>query len=286
MRLIAGIVVGCCLWLLSGCAGAAGGGPAAGETGFERVEIPLVVAVAPDAAGMTVIGYLFRPEGGGRFPAVVIMHGCNGLDWAVAGQPGWLLAKSYAERYVRHGYVALVLDSFAPRGIGNACGKPLTVSAGRRAADAYSAAAYLAAKAFVDRDRIVLQGDSHGGWTTLVALETGGAAMPVHFAAGIAWYPACYRARGFSAPLLILIGTADDWTPAAACTTMSKRLGRNGHGADIVLKIFPGATHAFDFPLPPRTNYLGHHLAYDRQATEASWQAIDAFLQHYVRSPG
>ena len=114
-------------------AGRSAARPAADERGFDTVSIPLIADGKPDAADSVVTGYLFRPEGGGPFPAVVIMHGCNGLDWLVSGRPGWALAQRYAARYVAHGYAALILDSFEPRGVGNACGSPMSVSPQRRA---------------------------------------------------------------------------------------------------------------------------------------------------------
>ena len=53
-----------------------------------------------------------RPEGPGPFPAVVLMHGCHGVsdsnrDWAQ-----WLRER---------GYVALVVDSWKPRRLHEAC---------------------------------------------------------------------------------------------------------------------------------------------------------------------
>jgi dienelactone hydrolase len=74
------------------------------------------------------------------------------------------------------------------------------------------------------------------------------------FAAVVAFYPLCTGSRPGNA--LILIGSADDWTPASRC------LG----GAGTNLKVYPGATHAFDAPRAERT-YLGHRLAYDAAAT-------------------
>ena len=257
--------------------------PAADEHGFDIVSIPLIAEGKPDAADSAVTGYLFRPEGGGPFPAVVIMHGCNGLDWLISGTPGWALFQRYAARYVAHGYAALVLDSFEPRGVGNICGSPMSVSPVRRAWDAVSAARWLGARQDIDKRRLVLQGDSHGGWTTLVALYSNRAPAPVRFAAGIAFYPYCpEHAPGFSAPLLVLVGGSDDWTPAAQCSAMVAHVARQS-GSAVALKIFPGATHAFDFPLPARTNRLGHFMTYDAAATEASWQAIDAFLAAHVK---
>jgi dienelactone hydrolase len=263
------------------CALAAPAGAAESELG--KVTIPLIEPGKPDAGDSAVTGYLFQPTGKGPFPAVVLMHGCNGLDWALPRHPGWFLLEGYAKRYVAQGYVALILDSFAPRGVANACGDPSRVRPVRRAWDALSAARWLGALPSVDKERLVLQGDSHGGSTLLVTLEAGRWRLPEHFAAGIAFYPGCYRTRaGFTAPILILIGDADDWTHADDCSAMAESLRRSG-GPELVLKIFPGATHAFDFPLAPRTNALGHHMAYDPAATTASWQAIDAFLAKHVK---
>jgi dienelactone hydrolase len=264
-------------------AGESAARPAADERGFDTVSIPLIAEGKPDAADSAVTGYLFRPDGGGPFPAVVVMHGCNGLDWLVSGTPGWAVFKRYAARYVAHGYAALILDSFEPRGVGNACGSPMSVSPQRRAWDAVSAARWLGARGDIDKRRLVLQGDSHGGWTVLVALEINRAPAPVPFAAGIAFYPYCPEgAPGFSVPVLVLIGGSDDWTPASHCSAMVAHLARKS-GSAVELKIFPGATHAFDFPLPARTNRLGHFMTYDAAATEASWQAIDAFLAAHVK---
>jgi poly(3-hydroxybutyrate) depolymerase len=139
---------------------------AAPVTGFEKLTIPLIAEGKPDKADSAVTGYLSRPPGAGPFPTVILLHGCDGLEWDRPKRAGWRLLAGYAERYRDHGYAALVLDSFQPRGVDNACGDPMTVSARRRAWDAYSAAAALVDQGIADRNRIVLQGESHGGWTT------------------------------------------------------------------------------------------------------------------------
>lgn len=252
------------------------------EPGFQRVTIPLIEPGKPVPADPPVTGYVIAPAGRGPFPAVVLVHGCNGLDWDVPGRPGWVVLRNYGRRYAAHGYVALVLDSFAPRGVRDVCGRPLAVGPGRRAWDALSAARYLGTRADVDPKRLVLQGDSHGGWTALVTLETGRFNLPERFAAGIAWYPYCYPVRGFTAPLLVLIGDRDDWTPAERCTRMAATLQQSA-APPLELHIFPGATHGYDFPGPARTNRLGHFMAHDAAATAASWAAIDAFLAAHLR---
>lgn len=261
----------------------AAAGPAIGQTnsGFERVAVPQL-AGHPVAADPTLAGYSFKPAGAGPFATIILMHGCDGLGWRTPTRASWTLEKSYAERYVGQGYAAFVLDSFAPRRIGNACGEPTRVSPEQRAWDAFAAADLLVSTGVADRGRLVLQGNSHGGWSTLVALEAGRWSAPQRFAAGIALYPYCddrsHFARGFSAPILILIGDADDWTPAPLCRRLADRVAHAAGGPPLALQIFAGATHAFDFPLEARVNRQGHHMQYDAAATAASLRLIDGFL--------
>jgi dienelactone hydrolase len=47
-------------------------------------------------------------------------------------------------------------------------------------------------------------------------------------------------------PIMILIGYADDWTPAESCRTMVAQ--PRGEGASIDLVVYPGACHGFNFP--------------------------------------
>ncbi|HUH83208.1 MAG TPA: hypothetical protein VLX85_01285 [Stellaceae bacterium] len=183
------------------------------ETGFLTADIPLIEDGKPAPKDRSVTGYLFKPGGAGRFPAVVIMRGCDGLGWLRPTRPSWTLFKGHAQRYVAHGYAALVLDSFEPRGIAEACGALMAVTPTQRAWDALSAARYLMTRADIDPHRLLLQGDSHGGLTVLWTLRQGAPGRSP-FAAGIAFHPGCIAATGFTAPILILIGDKDDWTPA------------------------------------------------------------------------
>src|SRR5918996_3870289 len=54
---------------------------------------------------------LFKPEGPGPFPAVVIMHDCSGLGPRSSGAPG-----RWAEELLKRGYVVMIPDGFGPRG--------------------------------------------------------------------------------------------------------------------------------------------------------------------------
>ncbi len=229
--------------------------PAASDTVFFDVGLE-------SAQPATLSAELSAPEGTGRFPAVVMLHGCNGL-WRPWGD-------LWAERLVRWGYVAFQVDSFGPRGYPDGiCSSfaALPPSSGallpwKRAADAHAAKDYLKGLPIVDKDRIAVMGMSHGGSATMSAVENTyfvKATRPDPFKAAIALYPGCdqqlYR---LDAPLLILIGEADDWTFAFKCERMAL-VGPTDH--TITLKVYPGATHAFDVNRPDR-EYLGHTIKF------------------------
>jgi len=250
------------------------------------VTIPLIADGKPDPADSSVPGYLFAPDGTGPFGAVVLLHGCDGLLWRGPRQTAWRFLTDYARRFVRLGYVAVVLDSFKPRGVDEACGRPMTVSPARRAWDALSAVRFLVGLGTVDPARIVVEGHSHGAVAVLIALETGRWQVPERFAAGIAWYPGCtWNRTGLTAPLLILIGGADDWTKASECRALVKRLAAAGQEDLVALHVYPGATHAFDAPGEPHY-VVGHQIRYDPAAAADGWAQIEAFLRDRVPAAG
>jgi len=186
-------------------------------------------AEGPSATG----GYeLLTPQGGGPFPAVVVMHGCDGVS---------AHTRAWAQRLVGWGYAALIIDSFRPRGMSNVCSQPLNVPPLTRAGDAVAAKAYLQSLPNIAKARIGLIGFSHGGWAALTAAGS--------FTAVVAYYPWC--SGQVPANTLVLIGSADDWTPSQRCS------GGN-------VKVYSGATHAFDANV--NATYLGHRMVHDAGA--------------------
>jgi dienelactone hydrolase len=230
-------------------------------------------AAAAGAAEMTIPFTLTKPAGNGPFPAVVILHDCSGLGSRSSGGP-W----RWATRLGEEGYVTIWPDSFSTRGHpGGVCAdaSPPRIPHAARAKDAYAALAYLRTLPFVDGRRVAVMGGSHGGSSTLATIvaDDANAARPQPgFAAAIALYPACgagyggwkveraanerHKIVGYSgafkplAPLLILIGGADDWTPAAPCEKLAETARRAGHPVEIV--VYPGAHHSFDSRAPVR----------------------------------
>ena len=231
---------------------------------------------------MSLPGELTMPRGRGPFPAVILLHGCSGLE--PAGRRERLL--EYASWYADRGYAGLVLDSFASRGVSTVClgGEPGPLT---RALDAYRALEYLASLGSIDPRRVVLQGHSHGGATLLTALDEfiaeTTAGTPLRFAAGVAYYPFCAHSTAeLYAPILVLIGEKDDWTPAAACEQLHARQQAQAPGR-MRLIVYPGATHVFDFNAPPRRNEYGKSLAHDPEATRDAARRVEAFLREVVK---
>jgi dienelactone hydrolase len=217
--------------------------------------------------------FFSKPAGDGPFPAVVILHDCSGLGPRSSGAP-WRWASELAHR----GYVTVWPDSFTPRGRAHGVctdATPPRVAPETRADDAYAALAYLRSLPFVDARRVAVMGGSHGGSSTLATIvdrpENAGRAG-AGFAAAIALYPSCNRSygdwrvtrqnnngsRSFAytgaykplAPLLILIGELDDWTPAEPCRKLAE--AATSAGFPVEIKIYPGAHHSFDSIQPVR----------------------------------
>jgi dienelactone hydrolase len=204
-------------------------------------------------ASARVEGVLFVPEGAGPFPALVMLHGCSGLRTRAGAIQGKL--RFWAEHLRDLGYVTLLVDSFTPRGIDEVCtGRHLLSPVRDRADDARGALRYLQGRPDVRADRIGLLGWSNGAAATLSVLFDRGTAER-DFRAAVAFYPNCTRnypggpAFRPYAPLYVLVGALDDWTPAAPCMALVERA--RAAGAPIAIKVYPGAHHSFDAPATP-----------------------------------
>ena len=167
--------------------------------------------------------------------------------------------RDWAQRFTGWGFVALLVDSLGPRGLGPLCAlkdRPIQPWKERNL-DAYAALEYLATRADVDRQNVFVMGWSHGGSTVTGVVRSdapGHRADGPQFKAAIAYYPSCerpLRARNYrpTIPLLIQHGEADDWTPAAPCVALADKMQQIG--VPVATIIYPEAHHGFDTPKSP-----------------------------------
>lgn len=150
---------------------------------------------------------------------------------------------------------ALVLDSLTPRGVSELCAQKLgrrRVTQTQRRLDALAALGWLAAQPIVNAARVGLIGWSNGGSSVLAATnrlhaEVDAAAVKPAFA--VAFYPGreAEAAIGYrpTADLLMLVGEADDWTPAEPCRRLAAQAAPQ-------IEVCPGAHHGFDSAAPLR----------------------------------
>ncbi len=221
---------------------------------------------------------LWLPPGTGPFPAVLVMHGCDGvIDHT----------RSWAGRLVGWGYAAVIVDSFGPRGQRSICER-FVISATVRGQDAHNVAIYLRTLPDIQADRIGIVGFSQGGstgmWAAIdecIPVDRGG--RP--FQAAVAYYPACSGGTvvsPFATDVLILIGKDDTATPADLCIKTIASRANQAHPPAI--KVYSGAVHAFDFSTLPRVSTYGWMFGNHPEAAADSFAMTKAFLDARLKA--
>ena len=244
-----------------------------------------------------LVGYVWEPTGPGPHPAVVLLHGRAGPYSSLAN--GVYSAetlskrhKEWGEFWVARNYVALLVDSFGPRGYpagftkGSYDERPPEVSEQTvRPLDAYGALQYLRKQSGILKDRIGVQGWSNGGMTVLVTMSDQSPGLPLPsggagFRAAIAEYPGCgmdaikgaYHAY---APMLLMIAGDDEEVSPKRCEEFAKRARADGN--DLKVIVYPGAAHNFDDPSKSKQSIPANH-----EATEDAMRQAEAFFQAHL----
>jgi dienelactone hydrolase len=215
-------------------------------------------------------GYMFRSPESGKHPALVFLHGCDGLFNRTTGLIG-RRERDWAAEFTPRGYNVLAVDSFGPRNHGEMCSqrgfdRELYL---KRPRDAYGALLFLQAQPFVQADHVGVIGWSQGGGAVLYTIRAQSIGRPVQlpqgdFRAAVAFYPASCderRQAGWVSqiPLLVLLGAEDVWTPAAPCKSfLDDAIGRGGR---IEAQVYPGAYHGFDRADSPRRELPDYRTA-------------------------
>lgn len=213
---------------------------------------------------------VYRPDGEGPFPAVIVLHGCLGVR---SKDSRW------AQRLRDAGYVAVVVDSMTGRGMTTrddlvrVC-RGLTLWGATRAADVGASLAHVRTLPFVDPSRVAVVGFSHGAWAALDFLSAASEDDVHGLRAVIGFYPYCgvaSRARWFgwdvTVPTLLLLAGQDAVVSPAQCQGLAERLSADGR--PVTVATYPEARHSFDWRASDDTvdaqrrveAFLGQHLA-------------------------
>ena len=228
-------------------------------------------------------------------PAMLLLHGCGG-PYDRQGRLSQRM-REYAALLNAEGIHVLVTDSLTPRGEREICTQKngsRNVTQQNRRRDALGALQWLAAQPGVDAQRLGLLGWSNGGSNVLAAINATDAevrAATVRPAFAVAFYPGCAadRRRGFKpvAPLLMLLGADDDWTPAAPCESLAAE-SAPPHPQFVS---YAGAVHGFDGTgpvllrrdVPNGVNPgQGVHVGGDAAARAASRERMLQFIRQAI----
>jgi carboxymethylenebutenolidase len=246
-----------------------------------------------------LVGYLWLPAGGGKHPAVVMMHGRHGAYSSLAhgvydAHTLTKRHKMWGEFWAERGYVALHVDGFGPRGYPSGFAKgtyedrpeelnEVTI----RPLDAYGALRYLRTRTDVIADHVGLQGWSNGASATLASMVRnapglGNPAPESGFRAALAFYPGCGLQGHFKktyrtyAPLLLAIGTDDEEVSPQLCRELNETARHDGNQIEFVL--YSGAEHDFDDPGEKKQG-----VAANRKAKADSMRRAEAFFARYLK---
>jgi carboxymethylenebutenolidase len=243
-----------------------------------------------------LVGYLFEPTTPSPWPAIVMLHGRGGpyssndngdCTSVGAGVTSPCDATTLSRRHVMwgeywaaRGYLALLPDSFGPRGKAYGFGRfthddpdradvnELTV----RPLDAEGALAYLRGRGDVIGSHIFLQGWSNGGSTALnVMIRQGGKTSGYHGA--LVFYPGCGKTAllaptiSTATPIAMFLGADDEEVSPQICQHVAD--GSRQSGSRIDVTVYPGATHDFDEPSSRRQSAPGNQAAMDDALVKA-----------------
>jgi dienelactone hydrolase len=213
---------------------------------------PLLTRSYRNEATTVVSGALSLPteatlEREGKSPAVILAHGTGGVS--DEREYAW------AKRLNSWGIAAFVVDSYTGRGI-----KPPIYADSPRfthfvahLVDAYLALQLVSTHPRIDGSRVAVMGFSRGGEVAVNAVFDSFRAgavgnAPHRFAAYIPFYPYCnFRHVGRSlamAPMLMLLGGADEMTEPGPCERLAAWLKARGMSIRVIT--YPNAHHGFD----------------------------------------
>jgi len=194
-----------------------------------------------------IFGDLELPDaaahGDGPYPCVVMCHGSY----------GWRSHHlDYADMFHEMGLATFRPHSFEARGTKEVSTTQIDVTMAMMICDAYAAMGKLVDHPKIDPLRIANAGWSLGGgmsvYSAWTPIREKLAPAGLKYAAHMPVYPACHIKtednRWSDSPMCILMGEAEDYTPAAPAVEIVEDINAHGGNAEIIL--YPESYHSFD----------------------------------------
>ncbi len=220
--------------------------------------------------GAAISGYLSRPKGDNRRPAVIVIHEWRGINDHI---------RDVARRLATAGYVALAPDLLSRHGGTASFPNPeaatetlLKVDEEVITADLAATANYLKGQNFVRPNKIGVIGFCWGGGKALLFTT-----RTKDLAATVIYYGDNPRnledVKNITAPVLGQYGGADERITSGVPKleeTMKK------YGKSFEYKIYPGAPHSFNSDTNPRS--------YREEAAKEAWARTLEFFNKYLKS--
>ena len=258
-------------------------------TGFALAVSPVTgETLHTDATGLVAgeikIGempaYRAQPEGGARFPLIVVVPEIFGVHEHI---------KDICRRLAKVGYMAIAPELFARQGdptkmtdVGAIISNVVSKTPDEQVMRDLDATVLWAKKSGkLDGDRVGITGFCWGGrivW--LYCARTDPSAAPK---AGAAWYGRLSNATNalqtttaidvgakLRAPVLGLYGGLDAGIPAGHIDLMRREIAANPKKVPAEIVVYPAAQHGFNADYRP---------SYDKAAAEDAWQRMLAFMK-------
>jgi carboxymethylenebutenolidase len=220
--------------------------------------------------GAVIGGYVTRPKGDVAHPAVVVIHGWDGINDHV---------RDVARRLAKAGYVALAPDLLSRQGgTSSFSSSEAAIAAGRKlddemiTKDLTGGINYLKGQSFVGVNKIGVIGFCWGGGKALLFTT-----RSKDLAASVIYYGSNPRnledVKNISAPVLGQYGGADE-PITSAVPKLEDAMKRYGKSFDY--KIYPGAPHSFNSDTSPRS--------YREDAAKEAWDRTLEFFKKHLHS--
>ncbi|PMS35916.1 dienelactone hydrolase [Trinickia symbiotica] len=210
-------------------------------------------------AEQTVWGDLSLPKSdAAKVPAIVLMHGSGGVEASMA---------QWVQAFNEIGVATFVVYVFEPRGVNRTAEDQTRVPYAADVVDAFQALQVLASHPRIDATRIGIMGFSRGGSATFRTAEEpfrrAVIKTDLKFALHIPVYAGCnqvyWSPQITKAPILNLVGEADDYTLPEPCERLARRYA--DAGATVRTIEYAGAGHSWDGMYP---------VSYQPRATSAA----------------